>query len=92
MPLSTHILFGLHPDSFNSFWKALGVLISLLSSKETTHIFLLKILLKHNKKEIISLSLLIKYEYTFRFSNFVIIRNSFCNSSANRHVAKFEGR
>ena len=69
----------------------------LSSFKGTTHAYLLELSITHNKKQIPLLNLLINCisarsapqllsiegEYTFRFSNFLII--GFCNSSANSY-------
>ena len=69
--------------------------MSFLSFKGAAHVYLLKISVTHNKKQIPLLNLLInciyarstpqilslKIKYTFRFSNFQTI--VFCNSSAN---------
>ena len=74
--------------------KTLVILVPFLSFKEITHAYLLKILITHNKKQILWLNLLINYISTrpapeilpiqsilFLFLNFLII--SLCNSSGN---------
>ena len=87
-------MFGLGLDSSKFFWKASVILITFLSFKGTTHTYLLKILMTHNKKWNPSPYLLInsistrlvpgivslKDEYTLPFSNFLII--GYHNSSA----------
>ena len=94
MPLSTHILFHLRLHSFRILWKTLVIVIPFLPFKGIICVYLLKIWITHNKKQIPLLNLLInctsarsanqilprKYGYTFRFLNFLLI--GLCNSSA----------
>lgn len=59
--LSTHILLGLRLHYSKIFWKALVLVIDFFSFKGTTNAYLLKILIAHNKNQILLLNLLIKY-------------------------------
>ena len=58
LSFSTHILFGLRPDSSNTPWSALVIVIPFLSFEGTTHANLLKISITHNKKQTLLLHLL----------------------------------
>ena len=95
LPLFSHILFSLCLNSSQIFWKALVIVIPFISFKEIIHVYLLKISITHNQKQIPLLNLLvnfisaksaqqilfIKHEYTFLFLNILII--GLCNSSNN---------
>ena len=85
--LSIHILLGLQLDTSKMFWQTLVNVISLLYFKRTARTYLLKKWMTHNENpnpllnwhincistrsapQILSL----KYEYTFCYSNFIII-------------------
>ena len=80
--LFTHILSGLRLDSYKAFWKVLVIVIPFFTG--TTHVYLLKISITHNRKRILLSTpqiLSVKDKCTFRYSNFVII--DLCNYSAN---------
>ena len=93
--------FGLQLDSSNIYSKALVIIIPFLLFKGITHASLLKISITHNEKQIPLLNLLtncllarsapqilsIKDEYTFHFSNFLII--GLYNYSTNFWIDKF---
>ena len=95
LPLSAHILFGFLLDSFKNFWKALVIVIPFSSFKRRTHVYLLKISMTYNEKQIPLLNVLIncisarsapqilsiKGECTYLFLSFLII--DLCNYSAN---------
>ena len=82
LPLSTHITFGLQLDSNKFYLKGLAIEITFLSLTGTTHAYLLKISMTHNKNQKHLLCLLIncisvksapkvlslKGEFIFRFS------------------------
>ena len=87
LPLSTHTLFGLQIDSFKTFWKALVIVVPLLSFQRVTHAYLPKISMRYNKNLNLLSNLLIncillrsaskilstKVEYTFLFLKILII-------------------
>ena len=57
--LSTQILIDLRLDSSNFFLKTLVIVVYFLSFKIITHAYLLKLSIKHHKKRIPLLNLLI---------------------------------
>ena len=88
--LSAHILFGFQLDLFKISWEALEIVVLFFSFKGTTHAYLLKMLIVHNKKRVPSLNLFVNFKIStsniiykrwvcFCFLNFLII--SLCNSS-----------
>ena len=92
--LFTHNCFGLRLDLSKTFWKALAIAVYLLSFRGMIDAYLSEIPITQNKKPNSLLNLLIngisarslpqilsiKGEYTFQFSNFLII--GLCNSLA----------
>ena len=56
--LLTHIIFDFHPDLFKFFLKSVSNCNAFFYCKETTHVYLPKISITHNKKRISLLNLL----------------------------------
>ena len=91
--LSAHIVFGLQLDCFKIFWKALIIVIPLLSFKGIAHEYLLQMSIKQNLNPLLNWLincisarsapqiLSLQGKCTFLFLNFLIL--GLCNFSVN---------
>ena len=75
--LSTHVLFGLQPDSFKTSWKSISSCDSFLSFKGKPHVYLLQTSVTRNKKRIPLLTLLINCVFTRSTSQILSLKDDY---------------